>query len=191
MGLFTKRERGELDKLRERTVHEFVPPHQGSMPRQPAPYQGPHQEARPRREPTPHDLGPLLARASGYSLQQIDDLIEGLQAMRDRLNDEAERVQREMMAYARFSQTTLDSTKVISESLRNSFPGIAPLQMPDLSAKESSFNEQDVAPSEQETASPPVQAALSASEEPSLSRSEDPIPDAPSDEPTLDPSEKK
>lgn len=188
MGFFTKRERSELDKLRERTVHEFVPPNQEAIPRQPAP---PHQEARPRREPTPHDIGPLLARASGYSLQQIDDLIDGLQAMRDRLNDEAERVQREMMAYARFSQTTLDSTKVISESLRNSFPSLAPSQEPDPSPEEP---EQELARSEEATFSPPMQAALSASDEPSeepgLGPSDDPMP-APSDRETLDPSEKK
>ncbi len=129
MGFFTKRERNELDRLRERTVHEFVPPHEESNTRQSVP---PHQEVRTRREPTAQDLGPLLARASGNSLQQIDDLIDGLQSMRDRLSDEAARVQREMIAYARFSQLTVDSTKVVSESLRNSFPILGPSEEPTL-----------------------------------------------------------
>jgi len=198
MGFFTKRERNELDKLRERTVHEFVPPHQDSKT---GPFVPQRQDARARRAPTAHDIGPLLSQTAGDSLQQIDDLIDGLQSMRDRLNDEAARVQREMIAYARFSQTTLHSTKAISEGLRDSFPALAPSESPTLSPAEplspqpgsSSLSEEPVLSlSEQPSLSPsqePVvsasssrtlrssdQPTLSASEQPSLSPSQEPVP---------------
>ena len=197
MGFFTKRERNELDRLRERTVHEFVPPHEESNTRQSVP---PHQEVRTRREPTAQDLGPLLARASGNSLQQIDDLIDGLQSMRDRLSDEAARVQREMIAYARFSQLTVDSTKVVSESLRNSFPILGPSEEPTLiPSDEGSANPLEqpaVTPSEQPTLSLVEQSPLSPSEEAALSPSEEEAPNpseeailSPSEEATLSPSE--
>jgi len=118
MGFFTRRERNELDKLGEGTIDESVPQ---------------HQVAEPHREPTANDIGPLLERAAGKSVQEIDDVISGLQLMRERLSREAARVHGEMIAYTRFSQSTLDSTKVISEGLRHRFPIESPTEEATLS----------------------------------------------------------
>lgn len=125
MGFFTRRERNELDKFSEGTIDEFVPPHQDSKTQ--------HQDSKTQREPTAIEIGPLLAQVAGKSVQQIDDVIDRLQSMRERLSREAARVQGEMIAYTRFSQSTLDSTKVISDSLRNRFPIEGPSEEPTLS----------------------------------------------------------
>jgi len=138
MGFFTKRERNELDKLSDGTMDEFVPQ---------------HQIAKTHREPTANEIGPLLGRAAGESVQRIDDLIDGLQSMRERLNREAARVHHEMIAYTRFSQSTLDSTKVISEGLRNRFPIAGPSQEPTLSPSQ----DPTLSPSEEPTLSSPEQ----------------------------------
>ena len=160
MGFFTKRERNELDGPRTRTMDEFVPQHQLRTREPPV--------ARPHREPTAGDVAPLLARAAGKSVQDIDELIDSLQSMRERLNAEAARVQGEIVAYTRLSQWTMNSTKVISESLRNSFPTLSPSQEPTLG------------PSEEPTLGP--------SEEPNFSPSDEPTLEEPYEEPTLSPS---
>ena len=147
MGFFTKRERNELDGPRTRTMDEFVPQHQLRTREPPV--------ARPHREPTAGDVAPLLARAAGKSVQDIDELIDSLQSMRERLNAEAARVQGEIVAYTRLSQWTMNSTKVISESLRNSFPTLSPSQEPTLG------------PSEEPTLGPSEEPTLGPSEEPS------------------------
>jgi hypothetical protein len=110
MGFFTSRERGELGKSaeprlqggeREVVRHDFAP--------------------RPRRRPAEPDLtghvGTLMRRVADSSLQDIDELIARLQRRREQLLDESERVQREVIEYAKLSQTTMQSTKIISESL--------------------------------------------------------------------------
>src|SRR5215510_12856594 len=110
MGFFTSRERGELGKSaeprlpsREREVvrHDFAP--------------------RRRPQPTEPDLtghvGTLMRRVSDSSLRDIDDLIDRLQRRREQLLAESERVQREIIEYAKLSQTTMQSTKIIAESL--------------------------------------------------------------------------
>jgi hypothetical protein len=108
MGFFTSRERGDLGKSaeprlqeREREVvrHDFAP----------------------RRRPAEPDLtghvGTLMRRVADSSLQDIDNLIARLQRRREQLLAESERVQREIIEYAKLSQTTMQSTKIISESL--------------------------------------------------------------------------
>jgi hypothetical protein len=107
MGFFTSRERGDLGKAeprlqeREREVvrHDFAP----------------------RRRPAEPDLtghvGTLMRRVADSSLQDIDNLIARLQRRREQLLAESERVQREIIEYAKLSQTTMQSTKIISESL--------------------------------------------------------------------------
>jgi hypothetical protein len=52
-------------------------------------------------------------------------LIVDLQRMRETLNSEASRVQRVVVEYATFSETALQSSKVICESLRT---GLRPFQ---------------------------------------------------------------
>jgi hypothetical protein len=59
----------------------------------------------------------LVARAAGTSSEEIDNLIAELQAIRDFLVTEGERVQQELASYARASQAALSSAELISQSL--------------------------------------------------------------------------
>src|SRR5262245_26161122 len=111
MGFFTTRERAELGKsadirtqgkVRELVRRDFAP-------------------QQPRRRPTEHDLtghvGTLMQRVAESSLQEIDDLILELKRRREKLMNESARVQREILEYAKLSQSTMQSTKIITESL--------------------------------------------------------------------------
>ncbi|MCZ7658225.1 MAG: hypothetical protein M5U07_10400 [Xanthobacteraceae bacterium] len=77
----------------------------------------------PVRKPGPEgdlaatNINSLIQRVSGASVQEIDKLIAELQGLRDYLQAEGERVQREIMNYAQLSQATTNSTKVIAESM--------------------------------------------------------------------------
>jgi hypothetical protein len=64
-----------------------------------------------------NNLGDMLQRVSGSSLQEIDRLVGELQSIRDLLETEGERVQRAIAEYAHLSQSSLQSTKIIAESL--------------------------------------------------------------------------
>jgi hypothetical protein len=63
------------------------------------------------------NIGALLQRVAGTSVQEIDKLITELQTLRDMLHNEAARVQREIVEYATLSNAALQSTKIIAESL--------------------------------------------------------------------------
>src|SRR5215468_4570550 len=63
------------------------------------------------------NINQLLQRVAGTSVQEIDKLITELQTLRDTLQAEAARVQREIVEYATLSQAALQSTKIIAESL--------------------------------------------------------------------------
>jgi hypothetical protein len=68
-------------------------------------------------EAAANNLGAVLQRVAGTSLQEIDRLIGEMQSIRDLLETEGERVQREIADYAHLSQSSLESTKIIAESL--------------------------------------------------------------------------
>ena len=59
----------------------------------------------------------LIARAAGTSSEEIDNLIAELQAIRNFLMTEGERVQHELASYVRASQAALSSAELISQSL--------------------------------------------------------------------------
>ena len=59
----------------------------------------------------------VLQRVSATSVKEIDKLITELESLRDRLQSEAARVQREIVEYASLTQGALQSTKIIAESL--------------------------------------------------------------------------
>jgi hypothetical protein len=59
----------------------------------------------------------LLQRVAGTSVQEIDGLIAELQTLRALLQEEAARVQRNLAEYAHLSQSAMQSTKIIAESL--------------------------------------------------------------------------
>jgi hypothetical protein len=63
------------------------------------------------------NIGALLQRVAGTSVQEIEKLIGELQTLRDMLQTEAQRVQREIVEYATLSQAAMQSTKIIAESL--------------------------------------------------------------------------
>jgi hypothetical protein len=68
-------------------------------------------------EAVANSIGSLLQRVAGSSVQEIDQLISELHDMRKLLQDEAARVQREIIEYAHLSQSAMLTTKVISENL--------------------------------------------------------------------------
>jgi len=63
------------------------------------------------------NIGALLQRVAGTSVQEIEKLIGELQTLRDMLQNEGARVQREIVEYATLSQAAMQSTKIIAESL--------------------------------------------------------------------------
>ena len=63
------------------------------------------------------NLSSLIQRVSGTSVLQIEKLLVELQTLRDYLQNESQRVQREITEYAHMSQAATKSTKVIAESL--------------------------------------------------------------------------
>jgi hypothetical protein len=59
----------------------------------------------------------VAANVSGTSVQEIEKLIAELQILRDMLQNEAVRVQGEIMGYATLTQGARQSMRTISESL--------------------------------------------------------------------------
>jgi len=64
-----------------------------------------------------NNINSVLQRASATTVHEIDKLIAELEALRDKLHSEGARVQREITQFATFTQATLQSTKIIAESL--------------------------------------------------------------------------
>jgi hypothetical protein len=109
MAYFTKRERAELDKFENATaeISEFA--------RQ-------KHDSESDGQSVVENLALMLQRTADTSVRDIDNVIAELHALREKLQSDGARVQREMVEYATLSQSTLQSTKVISECLRNRFP---------------------------------------------------------------------
>jgi hypothetical protein len=63
------------------------------------------------------NINSLLDRVSGSSVSEIDSLIADLRNVRDFLQTEGERVQREIASYAQLSQVAMTSVKIIAESM--------------------------------------------------------------------------
>ncbi len=64
-----------------------------------------------------HNIGTLVQRVAGTSVQEVERLINELQQLRELLHQEGTRVQREIAEYAHLSQSAMQSTKIIAESL--------------------------------------------------------------------------
>lgn len=62
-------------------------------------------------------INSVIQRVAGTSMQEIDALIQELQAVREILRSEGERVQREIAGYAHLSQAARKSTKAIADSV--------------------------------------------------------------------------
>jgi hypothetical protein len=63
------------------------------------------------------NVGSLLRRVSGTSTREIDNLINELQNLREKLRNDGTKVQRDIVEYASLSQSVMQLTKIISESL--------------------------------------------------------------------------
>ena len=59
----------------------------------------------------------LLQSVAGSSLRDIDRLITELQMLREILQQQGARVQRDIAEYAHLSQSSMQSTKIIAEGL--------------------------------------------------------------------------
>ena len=73
--------------------------------------------AAPGGEPAAENLNSLIRRVSGNSMEEIDRVILELQAVREMLRDEGERVTREISSYASLSHAATTSMKVIADSI--------------------------------------------------------------------------
>jgi len=70
-------------------------------------------------EMTANNLSTLLRRVSGNSTRQIDDLIGELRTLREKLQADGDRVQRDIVEYAALSQSVVQLTKIVGESVKN------------------------------------------------------------------------
>src|SRR5439155_11980122 len=64
-----------------------------------------------------NNLNSLIQRVSGTSVLEIEKLLAELQTLRDYLQNEGQRVQREITEYTHMSQAATKSTRIIAESL--------------------------------------------------------------------------
>jgi len=111
MTLIKSREPAPADKPSESAVEgeirEFVRRDVATLRRSP--------EA--ESEVVANNISTLLQRVAGTSVQEIDRLISELQTLREMLQAEGARVQREITEYAHLSQSAMQSTKIITDSL--------------------------------------------------------------------------
>jgi hypothetical protein len=120
MGFFTDRERAELGKpIETRAKAKVRPPVVARRDFAPRP--------RVAGSNFVADVGFAVERMTERSLHEIDSLILVLKKRRDRLHNESARVQRAVIEYAALSQSTMQSTRIIAESLShlNKIPDIA------------------------------------------------------------------
>ena len=63
------------------------------------------------------NLGRLLSGVSGTSIREIDNLINELRTLRRRMQSDGRRVQHDIEQYAALSQSVMQLTKIIGESM--------------------------------------------------------------------------
>jgi uncharacterized protein with von Willebrand factor type A (vWA) domain len=63
------------------------------------------------------ELASMISQISFRSVQEIDSLISGLQGMRQKLDDDGDRIQRQIGQYVSFSQSIVDLTKIVSDGI--------------------------------------------------------------------------
>jgi hypothetical protein len=121
MVFFMARDRSRSAEMKlEGEIREFVRRDFGLL-RQPQERPRPEDFAPRRRRQGPDlasgNAGSLLQRMRDASLKEVADLIVELQTQREKLLSESSRVQREIIEFAKMSQSTMQSTKIIAESL--------------------------------------------------------------------------
>jgi CRISPR/Cas system CSM-associated protein Csm2 small subunit len=87
---------------------------------------------------TDTDYSYLIAQISGRSVDEIDHLIRGLQAVREKLDNDGDRLQREFADFAAFNQSIVQFTKVISDGMAfvNKAPTVVLVESPKVSPEQ-------------------------------------------------------
>jgi len=67
--------------------------------------------------PADNDYSSLVSGISGRSVQEIDHLIDGLQGLRQKLNSDGDRLYRQIVQHAAFSQSVIELTKIVSDGM--------------------------------------------------------------------------
>jgi hypothetical protein len=66
-----------------------------------------------------HNVNTFLQRVTGLSIAEIDRIVRELHTMREVLQSKGEQVQREVAEYSQLTQSAIQSTKIITETLAN------------------------------------------------------------------------
>jgi hypothetical protein len=69
-------------------------------------------------EATVTNVNSLIQRVAGTSLAEIENLVTELEALRDLLHSEGQRVQREISGYAQLSQAAMKSTRMVADNVQ-------------------------------------------------------------------------
>jgi len=103
---------GDIDKVAafEGEIREFVRRDVALLRRQ-------RKDVEPAGEAVGDNLGTLIRRVSGASMDEIDRVILELQGVRDMLRNEGERISREIAGYASLNHAAMTAMKVIGDSL--------------------------------------------------------------------------
>ena len=125
MSFFTTRERAELGKSAEirteRKVRDVVRNEFAPRRRRPDSDLPGHVDPVMQQRPADNNLGghvrSVIWQVTESSLQEIDDLIVVLRRRREELLSESAHVQRAVIEYAKLSQSTMQSARIITESL--------------------------------------------------------------------------
>lgn len=85
--------------------------------RRPTPSMVPPSDPVEVAEAAVNNVNTLIQRVAGQSLEEIENLIEELENLRDLMHNEGQRVQRELAGYAQLSQAAMKSTRMISDNV--------------------------------------------------------------------------
>jgi len=66
---------------------------------------------------TNNDYSSLVSGISVRSVHEIDHLIDGLQGLREKLNNDGDHLHRQIAQYAAFSQSIIELTKIVSDGM--------------------------------------------------------------------------
>jgi hypothetical protein len=86
--------------------------------RRPVAVSAPEATLDPGAEATVNNVNSLIHRVAGTSVSEIEKLISELEAVRDLLHAEGQRVQREIAGYAQLSQAAMKSTRMIADNVQ-------------------------------------------------------------------------
>jgi hypothetical protein len=66
---------------------------------------------------TDNDYSAFVSGISVRSVQEIDHLIGGLRGLREKLNNDGDRLHRQIAQYGAFSQSVIELTKIVSDGM--------------------------------------------------------------------------